>query len=331
VPKSVSQPTTSKNGLSKKLVKMAYETKLGRCYNASIEDFLTSVESSRLNGKVNLIFTSPPFPLASPKKYGNLIGEEYLNWLVKVVSGLIPMLVDDGSLVIEIGNAWDKGAPTMSTLPLRTLLAIEERTGLNVCQQFIWENSARLPGPATWVNKERIRLKDSHTHLWWFSPSERPKADNRKVLIEYSPAMKRLIKTGKYNPGVRPSEHVIGEESFKKDNKGAIHSSTIIAPHEPSGISDVLHSTLIMGNTSTNNAYRKWCKDLNLGLHPARMPIRLAEFFIKFLTDPGDRVLDPFGGSNTTGRAAENLKRKWVSVERDPNYNKGSHGRFKES
>lgn len=328
---STNKPQPKKSGSPKKSVKLGYQTELGKFYNASIEEFNSSEEASKLEGNVNLIFTSPPFPLASPKKYGNKIGEDYLNWIVDVVRGLIPLLAEDGSLVMEIGNAWDKGAPTMSTLPLRTLLAIEEQTNLHLCQQFIWENSARLPGPATWVNKERIRLKDSHTHLWWFSPSERPKADNRNVLTEYSPAMKRLIKTGKYNPGVRPSEHVIGEETFKTDNKGAIHSSTIVAPFEAREIEQIFHSTLIMGNTATDPAYRKWCQEMNLGLHPARMPIRLAEFFIKFLTDEGDLVLDPFGGSNTTGRAAENFKRDWVAVERDAGYIKGSRGRFKQS
>lgn len=41
----------------------------------------------------------------------------------------------------------------------------------------------------------------------------------------------------------------------------------------------------------------------------------LPSFFIKFLTDPGDLVLDIFSGSNTTGRAAENLGRKWIAME----------------
>lgn len=298
----------------KKAASTAYRTALGTCFNNSIEEFLETSEAARIAGKVNLIFTSPPFPLASPKKYGNLVGQEYLDWIVTVTKGLTPLLAPDGSLVMEIGNAWDKGSPTMSTLPVRTLLAIADQTGLNVCQQFIWENAARLPGPATWVNRERIRLKDSHTHLWWYSPSERPKASNRNVLIEYSQAMKRLIQTGKYNHGARPSEHVIGEKTFAANNKGAIPGSTIV-----------------MGNTSTDASYRDWCNRHGLGLHPARMPIKLAEFFIRFLTDKGDLVLDPFAGSNTTGRAAENLGRKWISIEKDPSYVQGSHGRFSES
>ena len=58
------------------------------------------------------------------------------------------------------------------------------------------------------------------------------------------------------------------------------------------------------------------------------MPIAIAEFFIRFLTDKGDVVVDPFAGSNTTGIAAESLRRRWVSVERDKEYVRGSHGRF---
>lgn len=293
-------------------LKSAYRSQSGQCFNTSIEEFLRSKNARQLIGKVDLILTSPPFPLTSPKEYGNKKGSEYLDWLVQIVRELIPLLRNTGSLVIEIGNSWDKGQPTMSTLPLKTLLSIAEIDDISLCQQFIWENSARLPGPATWVNRERIRLKDSHTNIWWFSPTPFPKADNRKVLTEYSPAMKRLIKTGKYNPGRRPSQHVVGADTFKVDNQGAIPGST-----------------LIMANTATDPNYRDWCQKQGLSLHPARMPIKLAEFFISFLTSKGDLVLDPFSGSNTTGRAAENLGRKWIGVEQDQNYVKGSHGRFR--
>lgn len=289
----------------------AYRTRYGSCFNASIEDFLKSPAASRHRGKVNLIFTSPPFPLASPKAYGNREGQDYLDWLVSVVKSLIPMLTADGSIVLEIGNAWDRGSPTMSTLPIRTLLAIEEQTNLYLCQQFVWENSARLPGPATWVNKRRIRVKDSHTNIWWFSPTPFPKANNRNVLTPYSDAMKRLISTGKYNHGTRPSEHVISDKFFARNNDGAIPGST-----------------LIMGNTSIDSRYSKWCAQNGLTSHPARMPIKLADFFIRFLTDENDRVMDPFSGSNTTGSAAELAHRKWLSVEMDPDYVLGSQGRF---
>jgi DNA modification methylase len=61
------------------------------------------------------------------------------------------------------------------------------------------------------------------------------------------------------------------------------------------------------------------------------MPIGLPEFFIKFLTEAGDLVLDPFAGSNTTGAAAEYLGRPWLSIELQADYVAGSRGRFPEA
>jgi len=58
------------------------------------------------------------------------------------------------------------------------------------------------------------------------------------------------------------------------------------------------------------------------------MQMELAAFFIKFLTDRSDLVVDPFAGSNTTGAAAEKLRRRWISVEARDEYAYGSWGRF---
>lgn len=58
------------------------------------------------------------------------------------------------------------------------------------------------------------------------------------------------------------------------------------------------------------------------------MPKELVEFFIRFLTDEGDLVLDPFAGSNTTGAVAEQLGRRWLSVEADWSYASSSITRF---
>lgn len=132
----------------------------------------------------------------------------------------------------------------------------------------------------------------------WKEPPIRgtnPRADNPRVML-----------TPK-----RPSEHDIGSESFLSDNGGAIPAS-------------VLQFT----NTRSGDTYLNYCKARNLKLHPARMPIGLAEFFIKFLTTPKNLVLDPFGGSNVTGAAAEALKRRWIAIEADRHYIDGSRGRF---
>src|SRR5205807_8009530 len=170
-------------------------------------------------GRVDLIFTSPPFPLNRKKKYGNKKGEEYTKWLSGLAGLLKEYLTPTGSIVMELGNSWVQGAPVMSTLALKSLLAFLETGKLHLCQQFIWHNPARLPSPAQWVNVERIRVKDSFTHLWWMAPTTRPKADNRRVLVKYSDAMESLLKTQNYNSGKRPSQHSVGKKSVLRNQR----------------------------------------------------------------------------------------------------------------
>lgn len=292
-------------------INVAYQTDYGRMLHGFSDKILASGELERFEKRVNLVFTSPPFPLNRKKRYGNKVGDEYMEWLSSYGPLLKKMLTPNGSIVMEVGNAWEQGAPVMSTLPIKSLLKFQEDNELYLCQEFVWQNPAKLPSPAQWVNVERLRVKDSFTKVWWMSACEMPKADNRRVLQEYSKSMKDLLKNQKYNAGKRPSEHNIGTQSFLTNNGGAIPGSV-----------------LTYANTQANDEYQVYCRDNEIELHPARMPIELAGFFINFLTDPGDLVLDPFAGTNTTGCAAERLGRYWLSIEAEEKYILGSMGRF---
>ncbi len=290
---------------------VAYATARGRMLRGKSDEILANGSLVRFEGRVNLIFTSPPFPLNRKKRYGNKTGEAYIEWLCAFGPLFKNMLAPNGSIVIEMGNSWEPGMPVMSTLALRALLEFQQKNELFLCQEFIWYNPAKLPSPAQWVNVERSRVKDSFTKLWWMAPTEKPKAHNQNVLQEYSKAMKTLLRRGKYNSGRRPSEHDISETAFLRDNGGAIPSNV-----------------LTYANTQNGDDYQVYCRKHDLPLHPARMPSDVAKFFIKFLTDAGDIVLDPFGGSNTTGAASEDLERFWISIETAEEYIRGSRGRF---
>src|SRR5438874_496611 len=150
-------------------IQVAYRTPHGTMFCGLTESFLASGVSRKLRGKVQLIFTSPPFPLNRKKKYGNLKGEAYIDWLASFAPLFRDLLKPDGSIVLEMGNAWQPGMPVMSTLALRSLLAFLDRGPFHLCQQFICDNPARLPSPVEWVNIQRIRAKDSFTHLWWMA------------------------------------------------------------------------------------------------------------------------------------------------------------------
>ena len=210
------------------------------------------------------------------------------------------------------GGAYQKGVPSRSLYNFRVPIKFCDDLGFYLAEDFYWFNPAKLPSPIEWVNKRKIRAKDAVNNVWWFSKTEWPKADVSKVLAPYSDRMKKLIEDpgAFYSPKDRPSGHAIGE-GFGKDNGGAIPSNLLQIP-----------------NTDSNGGYLRGCKTVGAKGHPARFPAKLPEFFIKFLTDPGDLVVDIFAGSNTTGRAAEDLGRRWLGYELSPEYLAASAFRF---
>ncbi len=317
----------------KNKVNIKLKTSFGNIIQGNSIDILSSDLKDELKGKVNLIITSPPFPLNNKKKYGNEKGEEYLKWFVNMAPIFSNLLTEDGSLVIEIGNSWEPKRPVQSLLHLECLMGLVKHpeANLRLIQEFICYNPSKLPSPAQWVTVNRLRTVDSYTHIWWIAKSDFPKADNSKVLRPYSKSMLSLLKRQKYNSGKRPSEHNISEKGFLKDNGGSIaHNFFEIEPVDDNREVRLPHSVLSFSNTNSNDYFLKKCRDKNITPHPARMSGGLVNFFIEFLTDENDIVLDPFGGSNTTGYCAEKLKRKWLSFELDDGYIKQAILRMKD-
>lgn len=308
----------------------AYERNGGIYFLGDAEQLLASDEFSSLKGKVNLILTSPPYPLNKKKSYGNLTGDAYLNWFVSLAPILSELLTDDGSIVLEIGNSWEPGRPVQSLLHLESLLGFvrHEDAGLRLIQQFVCYNPSKLPSPSQWVTVNRIRTVDSFTHVWWLAKTDFPKADNSKVLRPYSKTMKNLLKRGSYNSGKRPSEHRISKTSFLNDHGGSIAHNLFEIEALDSDREVRLPNVFSMANSASNDYFHRECKKQGIVPHPARMPLGLASFFIEFLTDKGDLVLDPFAGSNTTGFSAASAGRRWVSADVQDTYVEQSLIRF---
>jgi site-specific DNA-methyltransferase (cytosine-N4-specific) len=256
---------------------------------------------------VALVLTSPPFALRRRKAYGNVEPSEYMEWFWPFAEEIHRVLRPDGSFVLELGGAWNRGSGTRSMYQYELILRLG---GLfHLAQDFYWFNPSKLPTPAEWVTIRRTRVKDAVTPLWWFSKSVEPQADNRRVLRPYSPSMKRLLRDG-YDPAMRPSQHEIGPH-FRRDNGGAIPPNILIVPH-----------------TRSSDPYFRRCREAGLPIHPARFPNAVPEFFIRFLTEEGQLVLDPFAGSNTVGFEAEKLGRRWLGIEIEADYVTGSRLRF---
>jgi DNA modification methylase len=264
------------------------------------------------NESINLVLTSPPFALQREKEYGNQSQANYVQWLSEFAKVVYQKLKPDGSFVLDLGGAYEKGKPVRSLYNFRIPIHFCDEIGFFLAEDFYWFNPSKLPSPIEWVNKRKIRAKDSVNTVWWFSKSEFPKSDVTKVLTEYSDRMKKLLEDPEkfYDPKKRPSGHDISA-NFSKNNGGAIPSNL-----------------LQISNSESNSSYLRACKTLDIKAHPARFPSKLPEFFIRFLTEPGDLVLDIFAGSNTTGAVAEAENRHWLAFENDRQYVAASVLRF---
>ena len=289
--------------MSKGRILPAYITRRGRAYHANALDVLRGLATD----SVALVLTSPPFALRRQKAYGNVAAPEYIEWFWPFACEIARILKPDGSFVFDLGGAWNPGSGTRSLFQYELVLRL---AGLfHLAQEFYWYNPSKLPTPAEWVTIRRTRVKDAVTTIWWFSKTTEPQADNRRVLRPYSRSMQRLLRDG-YKAALRPSQHEISRH-FRRDNGGAIPPNLLSIP-----------------NTRSSDDYLKRCRDAGLPIHPAQFPDGVPEFFIRFLTQGRDLVVNPFAGSNVTGQMAEALGRRWLSAEINGDYVEGSRLRF---
>ena len=289
-------------------MRAAYHSDLGQAACGDSRNLLAELTDE----SVNLVITSPPFALQRQKEYGNKEQHEYADWFADFARIVLKKLRPDGSFVIDLGGAYLKGVPARSLYNFRTLIKLCDDVGFFLAEDFYWFNPSKLPSPIEWVNKRKMRAKDSVNTVWWLSKSAWPKADVTTVLTPYSSRMKKLLENPSafYSPKLRPSGHDISK-GFARDNGGAIPSNLLQIP-----------------NTESNGQYTRGCKTVGTETHPARFPEALPEFFIRLLTDPDDLVVDIFAGSNTAGSVAERLSRRWLAFEEKLDYLAASAFRF---
>jgi DNA modification methylase len=285
--------------------KALYATGLGSAYVGDSRLLLRELPDA----SVSLVITSPPFALHFKKEYGNKDQPDYIPWFLEFAREVKRVLAEDGSFVIDLGGAYEPGRPTRSLYHFKLLISLVEDLGFYLAQEFYWHNPGKMPAPAEWVTVRRIRVKDSVNCLWWLSKTPNPNADNRRVLVPYSRDMERLIQKG-YRTKQRPSGHNITAK-WGRDQGGAICSNLIV-----------------QGNNDSNGVYLKLCEQAGFKPHPARFPPQIPEFFVNFLTDEGDLVVDIFAGSNTTGAVCDRLRRRWLAFELELRYLEAGRLRF---
>lgn len=281
------------------MVQLGFSTELGMALWADCKDAF-----SRIDEPVHLVLTSPPYPLARQRDYGGPDRAEYVDWLCACLEPVVARLASGGSLFLNVSNdIFETGSPARSLYRERLVLALYERLGLSKMDEWIWHNPSKAPGPVAWASKRRVQVNTAWEPIYWFTNDPQACfADNRRVLQPHTERHSRLIAAG----GTKTAA-VFGDGANRR-RVGAFSAAT--AGAIPRNLLTMRH------NCPSQTALRTWAKTEGIPIHGATMPLALAEHVVRFATEPGQLVADPFGGWATTALAAERNARRWIVSER---------------
>lgn len=297
-------------------VLISYSTKLGLSLFARCQSVFAALQEP-----IALCLTSPPYPLRRPRAYGNPTAHEFVDFITEALEPIVKNLLPGGSIALNISNdIFVSGSPERSLYVERTVIALHDRLGLRLMDRLIWQNPCKPPGPLQWASLTRQQLNVSWEPVLWFTNDpKRCFADNRRVLKPHTNQHARLIaqgganRTASYGDGA----YRLKDSSFGTPTEGAIPKNTLYFPtnNQSNGRAKALRDCAIQAGLPT---------------HGAAMPLDLAKFLVQFLTDSDSDhlVVDPFGGWNTSGLAAEALGRRWLVTESIAQYSAASSFRF---
>lgn len=236
---------------------------------------------------VDLVVTSPPYD--GQPKYGN--GEKYerdwyAGFFMDVAVEIRRVLKPHGSFILNYRSK--RHGDERGTLQYELIFWLREK-GFLFCEDFVWGKPSPPPGRFNRFLKDAVEycFQFAKTPQWQFFPEHclspaRWDAKDRE-------RRKRLAHN--YERVNAPSG-----QGRKRVQAGPdlVRPSTLLYFEPEFGPNPVRH--------------------------PARFPLELPAFFIRLLSKPGQVVLDPFGGTGTTALAAEQLGRRWLVTEIDPEY-----------
>jgi site-specific DNA-methyltransferase (cytosine-N4-specific) len=299
------------NRIGPNVAVVGFSTDLGVAILGACDTVFSAIDSA-----ITLCLTSPPYPLAKARNYGNPSEAAYVDWVCQQLEPIVKNLVRGGSIALNISNdVFLPGMPARSLYRERLILALHDRLGLYKMEEFPWHNPSKPPGPVRYASIDRTHLNVAWEPIYWLTNNPRAvRSDNRRVLREHTERHLRLMQNG-------------GEQRDQVFSDGAYRVHPGRFGNQTDG--KIPRNVLTFGHScSDQRAYKRAARAAGLPAHGAPMPLALASFLIEFLSEPGDLIVDPFGGSFTTAKAAERLGRRWLSSECMLEYVLGGATRF---
>ncbi|MDA1193037.1 MAG: site-specific DNA-methyltransferase [Candidatus Poribacteria bacterium] len=229
----------------------------------------------------DLIVTSPPYADSRKNTYGGIHPDEYVEWFLPRAEQFFRVLKPDGTFILNIKEKAVNGE--RHTYVLDLIKALREQ-GWLWTEEFIWHKKNTFPGK--WPN----RFRDSWERCLQFNKRRKFKMYQDAVKVPVGDwaesRLRNLSETDK-----RRDNSSVGS-GFGKNVSNWVGREMVYP-------TNVLHLATECGNKS----------------HSAAFPVELPSWFIRLFTKEGDVVLDPFGGSGTTGVACAELDRRFLLID----------------
>lgn len=249
------------------------------------------------DSSVDLTITSPPY--ADTLSYGWDITTydegDYAEWFLPLAKELYRATKERGSFILNINDRVMDGSRSIYVMDLICRLVRE--TEWTLLDRYIWSKKSGLPMGKTWPN--HCRLDDKIEYIFHFIKTRKNFKYNMDVVREpYAPI------------SIARMKGTIPENLHKKvdeDGIGALKGERRIAPHPKGKIPTTVFDFQTAGTIRGHK-------------HPAAFHPNLPRWFINWLTDPGDVVLDPFIGSGSTAVACKEEGRNWIGFDLNESY-----------
>lgn len=246
---------------------------------------------------INAIITDPPYPEID-RSYGKISELDWMDLMKVVVLQSKRILKDDGSAMF--------------------ILQPNSRC-VGSMRIWMWEF-------VTWCGKEWNLIQD----VWWHNPSAQPNVHSQRKYGLMRPSMKMCVWLGSPTCYRNQNEVLLPLKITK-------HNKTNTLKHKPSGYTmreaRCLNTSIERGGSTPfnflkfANVYKKKCAG-GFG-HGAGTPIDLLDWWVRYITRPGDLVLDMFSGTASTGLVCKNLGRNYIGIEKDSKFHEFAQSRFR--
>ncbi len=263
------------------------------------------------DNSIDLVVTSPPY--ADTVSYGNgvetLSPEKYVDWFLPLFHAASKFLKPTGSFILNINDKATNGERSIYVYELVTRIVKE--TGLKLFDRYIWFKKSALP-----MTGDK-RLNDRIEYIFHLvKDTKKFKAHTDRVREPYKEISLQRFKS-----------KVHGNDIVNPDGTTELSQRGSSKPH-PLGKKPIT----VFGFDEPNTAFRFDTGSALRGKlkHPAPFHPQLPEWFMTWLTDEEDVVLDPFMGGGTVGEVALKMNRKYLGFEISPTYIKLIKDRLKE-